>query len=44
MIPDSGMLPWLERVRETVPDIEPVDAHTHIGFNDPDGFSCSTSS
>ncbi|HLM08410.1 MAG TPA: amidohydrolase family protein [Thermoleophilaceae bacterium] len=41
MIPDSGMLPWLERVRETVPDIEPLDAHTHIGFNDPDEFSCS---
>jgi predicted TIM-barrel fold metal-dependent hydrolase len=35
------MLPWLECVRETVPDIEPLDAHTHIGFNDPDGFSCS---
>lgn len=35
------MLPWLERVRETVPDIEPLDAHTHIGFNDPDEFSCS---
>jgi predicted TIM-barrel fold metal-dependent hydrolase len=28
-------------VRETVPDIEPLDAHTHIGFNDPDGYSCS---
>ena len=42
MIPDSGMLPWLERVRDTVPDIEPLDAHTHIGFNDPDGFSCSS--
>src|SRR5215211_4331704 len=35
------MLPWLDRVRETVPDIEPLDAHTHIGFNDPDGYSCS---
>ena len=41
MIPDAGMLPWLDRVRETVPDIEPLDAHTHIGFNDPDGYSCS---
>jgi uncharacterized protein len=36
------MLPWLDRVRETVPDIEPLDAHTHIGFNDPDGYSCSS--
>jgi predicted TIM-barrel fold metal-dependent hydrolase len=35
------MLPWLDRVRESVPDIEPLDAHTHIGFNDPDEFSCS---
>jgi uncharacterized protein len=36
------MLPWLERLREEVPGIEPVDAHTHIGFNDPDGYSCSS--
>jgi uncharacterized protein len=35
------MLPWLERLREEVPGIEPLDAHTHIGFNDPDGYSCS---
>jgi uncharacterized protein len=42
VIPDSGMLPWLDRLRETVPDIEPLDAHTHIGSNDPDGFSCSS--
>jgi predicted TIM-barrel fold metal-dependent hydrolase len=35
------MLPWLDHLRETVPGIEPLDAHTHIGFNDPDGFSCS---
>ena len=42
MIPDSGMLPWLDPVRDAVPDIEPLDAHTHIGFNDPDGYSCSS--
>jgi len=35
------MLPWLDRLREEVPGIEPVDAHTHIGFNDPDGYSCT---
>jgi predicted TIM-barrel fold metal-dependent hydrolase len=35
------MLPWLDHLRATVPGIEPLDAHTHIGFNDPDGFSCS---
>jgi uncharacterized protein len=41
VIPDSGLLPWLDRIRETVPDIEPLDAHTHLGFNDPDGYTCS---
>jgi predicted TIM-barrel fold metal-dependent hydrolase len=35
------MLPWLDRVREDVPGIEPLDVHTHNGFNDPDGYSCS---
>jgi uncharacterized protein len=42
VIPDSGMIPWLDRLRDEVPDIEPLDAHTHIGFNDPDGYSCSS--
>ena len=36
------MLPWLEPLREDVPGLEPLDAHTHIGFNDPDGYSCSS--
>jgi uncharacterized protein len=35
------MLPWLDPLREAVPELEPLDAHTHIGFNDPDGYSCS---
>ena len=35
------MLPWFERLKESVPDLEPLDAHTHIGSNDPDGFRCS---
>lgn len=35
------MIPWLDRIRETVPGIEPLDAHTHLGFNDPDGYTCS---
>jgi uncharacterized protein len=35
------MLPWLDRLREEVPGIEALDAHTHIGFNDPDGYSCT---
>jgi hypothetical protein len=41
IIPDSGMLPWFERLRDDVPELEPLDVHTHIGFNDPDGYSCS---
>jgi uncharacterized protein len=41
VIPDSGMLPWFERLREEIPDLEPLDAHTHIGCNDPDGYRCT---
>jgi hypothetical protein len=41
IIPDAGMLPWFERLRDDIPELEPLDAHTHIGFNDPDGYSCS---
>jgi hypothetical protein len=41
IIPDAGMLPWFVRLSESVPDLEPLDAHTHIGSNDPDGFRCS---
>lgn len=41
MIPDAGLVPWFERLREQIPDLEPLDAHTHIGFNDPDGYKCS---
>jgi uncharacterized protein len=41
VIPDAGMLPWYARLREEIPDLEPLDAHTHIGSNDPDGYRCS---
>jgi hypothetical protein len=41
VISDAGLLPWLERLRELVPGVEPLDAHTHIGSNDPDGYRCS---
>jgi hypothetical protein len=41
VIPDSGMVPWFERLRQEIPELEPVDAHTHIGSNDPDGYRCS---
>jgi uncharacterized protein len=41
VIPDGGLLPWFDSLRREVPDLEPLDAHTHIGSNDPDGYRCS---
>src|SRR5215207_8211022 len=41
MVSDTGLLPWYERMRAEVPDPDVFDAHTHIGANDPDGFSCT---
>jgi uncharacterized protein len=39
VVSDTLILPWLERVRQEVPDVALFDVHTHIGANDPDGFS-----
>jgi predicted TIM-barrel fold metal-dependent hydrolase len=37
---DDVLLPFLERARTLLPDGAPlVDAHTHTGFNDPDGVT-----
>ena len=41
MVDDTGILPWLERMRDEVPGLELLDAHTHIGSNDPDEYRCS---
>ena len=41
MIPDDGILPWLDRLRSEVEGLSLVDAHTHLGSNDPDGYRCS---
>jgi predicted TIM-barrel fold metal-dependent hydrolase len=41
VVSDELILPWLERVREELPDLELFDVHTHIGTNDPDGYRCS---
>jgi predicted TIM-barrel fold metal-dependent hydrolase len=30
--------PWTEIVTEQVPELELFDAHTHVGYNDPDGM------
>jgi uncharacterized protein len=41
VVSDEAILPWLERLHEEVPGLELLDAHTHIGSNDPDGYRCS---
>ena len=41
MVSDFGLLPWLARLREEVPGANVLDAHTHIGSNDPDGYRCT---
>jgi predicted TIM-barrel fold metal-dependent hydrolase len=41
VVDDAGILPWLERMREEVPGLRLLDAHTHIGSNDPDEYHCS---
>ncbi len=35
------MTRWLEPLRAELPGLSVFDAHTHIGFNDPDGATCS---
>jgi predicted TIM-barrel fold metal-dependent hydrolase len=40
VVSDDGILPWLSRMREEIPGLEPLDAHTHLGSNDPDGYRC----
>ena len=30
--------PWMQIIREQVPDLELFDAHTHLGEHDPDGM------
>jgi uncharacterized protein len=41
VVDDAGILPWLERMRDEVPGVRLLDAHTHIGSNDPDEYHCS---
>ena len=41
MVDDTGILPWLERMLQEVPGARLVDAHTHIGSNDPDEYRCT---
>ena len=41
MVSDAPLLPWFDRLRSDVPGLEPIDAHTHLGANDPDGYRCT---
>ncbi|HVD58644.1 MAG TPA: amidohydrolase family protein, partial [Thermoleophilaceae bacterium] len=41
MFADAPLIPWLEQLMEEVPGAHLIDAHTHIGQNDPDGYRCS---
>ncbi len=41
MVDDTGLLPWLERMRDDVPGMKLLDVHTHIGSNDPDEYRCT---
>jgi uncharacterized protein len=36
--PDEALRPWFDRVLRDAGPVELLDAHTHIGRNDPDGF------
>jgi predicted TIM-barrel fold metal-dependent hydrolase len=36
---DVAMRPWLDRIVQDMGPLELYDAHTHIGRNDPDGYT-----
>jgi uncharacterized protein len=36
---DHQMRPWLERILRDTGPLELYDAHTHVGSNDPDGYT-----
>jgi hypothetical protein len=41
MYADELLRPWLDALRPHVPDLELFDCHTHVGVNDPSGFSAT---
>lgn len=41
MISETLFVPWLDELLADIPGAQLLDAHTHIGQNDPDGFRCS---
>jgi predicted TIM-barrel fold metal-dependent hydrolase len=38
---DQFLQPWFDHIVASLPHISPFDVHTHIGHNDPDGFTMS---
>lgn len=41
MYADELLKPWLDVLRPEVPGLELFDCHTHVGQNDPSGFSAT---
>lgn len=41
MYADELLAPWSEQTMRLIGPVELFDAHTHIGVDDPDGFSCT---
>jgi predicted TIM-barrel fold metal-dependent hydrolase len=41
MYADALLKPWVEPVLERVPGVDLFDCHTHVGVNDPSGFSAT---
>jgi predicted TIM-barrel fold metal-dependent hydrolase len=39
---DELLLPWLRCLVEQLPGLRLFDAHTHLGANDPEGWTCSS--
>jgi predicted TIM-barrel fold metal-dependent hydrolase len=41
MYADEFLLPWFRRLVERLPGLRLLDAHTHVGGGDPDGWRCT---
>jgi uncharacterized protein len=41
MYDDDFIKPWFDHLVASLPSVSLVDIHTHLGFNDPDGFTFS---
>ena len=41
MNPVAELRPWFELLHDQLGELALFDAHTHIGYNDPDGMRCS---